>query len=330
MKKFIVSGYSSTGQSWISNSFLFICNEIRLQGSTDVLKVMNFKFSSDPRYSNFPKCLRFIFLLISTIKKKFFEVPKYGKALIEAASSENIDQIIVNMDSQANIWLAQYLVRNSPLKVLVITFFSVETIGKLYKLDRFSIRYLQHCYQFCVRNCEVFQSSYFEIKNISKDVKVVKRTRSADKIVIGIIGYPAHDENVKKFVATLDSIYWELDGKKLEIIFVGDKPPAIRRTRLLHRENFSMFSDIFSDCDILYFPDWFETSFVRGSELCSHFLFTQYLAANIIVFFHGARSSEFVSFLENTNRGIICGSLDEEVIKFNLRKAVLVAEPSAI
>lgn len=134
------------------------------------------------------------------------------------------------------------------------------------------------------------------------------------EIRIGIAGQLYAAEAFDILMQSLNSVKWEISGKKIRIVFLGSALNLKSRSEV-HIEYLGYRSqaetiEIMSACDILYCP----YIFAEKLELVSRYSFPSklvtYLAAGKPVVFHGPDYSAPAAFLRQNNAGILCHTLN--------------------
>lgn len=296
------------------------------------------RYDGSFRFKLFPKKLRFISSFARELYRKYFEVRRFGKSVLDFAKEQNTDRVWIILQGQTMIWLAEYLIKKNIMPVNIQVWDSPNWWIKARGMDRFSAIMMRKSYNFCLKYSTSFASASFPMsedytKTYSKPSQVLIGTipssyiveepkhRDQDKFVIGFAGQIYATDTFKSLIETLDSIYWEIDGRKIEIHYWGNSEVPSKRSRIVKMGYVPQdkLTKELSACDMLYCPYWFNPGFREEAETSFPSKLVTYLAANTIVFFHGPGYSSPVKVLESNNAGICCLSSDEEVIKMSLR-----------
>lgn len=290
-----------------------------------------------------PYKIRFVPSFLSELYRKNIEAPRLAKDALRFAENTGADRIWVILQGQTLIWIAEYLIKHSSLPVHVQVWDSPAWWIKANQIDRFSARLLQKSYQFCLNKSAEFASpsffmadKYFKTHNrksetllgITPSEFVVREEKEKDrnKIIIGLAGQIYATDAFTSLIEALDSVYWEIDGRKVEIHYWGYSamPPRTNRTRIIHKGYVAQdqLTQELSKCDILYCPYWFARDFREEVMTSFPSKVTSYLASNSVLFFHGPEYSSPVKLLQEGPSAILCFSCDQESIKLKLREAL--------
>lgn len=294
-----------------------------------------------------PKPTRFLASFAREIYRKYFEVPKYAKDILNFARENSADRIWIILQGQTMIWLAEYFIKKNVLPVHVQVWDSPNWWVKARRMDFISCKMIKRSYNFVLGHASRFASASFPMsegyqKRYAKPSEVLigiipssyiideGKKRDESKIVIGIAGQIYATDTFEGLTDALDSVYWEIDGRKVEIHYWGNSELPIKGSRIIrrgyvHQDQLTM---ALSSCDVVYCPYWFDVGFKEEAETSFPSKLVTYLASNTIVFFHGPVYSSPVRILEENGAAICCISNDPEVIKMNLRKAIYMPNRS--
>lgn len=292
-----------------------------------------------------PKRLRFLASLTREIYRKYFEVPRYAKDILKFAKENNVDRLWIILQGQTMIWLAEYFIKKNIYPVHIQVWDSPNWWIKARGFDYLSAKLLRKNYRYCVERATQFASASFPMsedyfQKYSKRSQVLigiipasyiieeGPTRDQNKFVIGIAGQVYATDTFESLIDALNSVYWDIDGKRVEIHYWGNSELPVKGDRIIRRGYIpqDQLTQALSGCDILYCPYWFDRGFKEEAETSFPSKLVTYLAANTIVFFHGPSYSSPVDILEENHAAICCLSDDIEVIKMNLRKCIYLPD----
>lgn len=134
------------------------------------------------------------------------------------------------------------------------------------------------------------------------------------------------------FVRALDAIGWCIDGRQVELFFLGSFPRhgATRpgQMRVLGTQPFRQAMKIMAQMDIGYLPYWFDAKHELVARTSFPGKMSAYAAAGLAIFHHAPVYSEGTSFLRNHGFGVSCASHDAESIAGALHAtACMVGNP---
>jgi hypothetical protein len=276
--------------------------------------------------------------------RKYFEIPKLGKKLITFAKEQSADKIWIILEGQTMIWLADYLIRKNTFPVYSQVWDSPEWWVSANRLDWMSAKSVCKSYKFAIKNSAGFGSaSYnmselysqrhetksFPLIGITPDVnQEIPPTRKPNKFIIGVAGQVYATDAFLSLIEALDSAYWTIDGKEVEIHYWGSSDLRVKRTRIFKRGYVSqeqLCSEL-SSCDVLYCPYWFYRSFEEVVRTSFPSKITSYLKSGVIVLFHGPEYSSPSILLNQHNAALCCNTLDPEALKLKLRESIYLKD----
>ncbi len=143
--------------------------------------------------------------------------------------------------------------------------------------------------------------------------------KKPERLSIGFVGTLYARQTWQALLAALDEVDWRLQGRKVELVFVGDERKlasqdvARRPIRLTGWLPTPECLKQLEACDLGYLPYWLN----RGEwvEQCFPSKLTSYVAAGIPVLVHAPLQSTPARFLSQYPLGICCPSLDSEDIR---------------
>lgn len=273
--------------------------------------------------------------------RKYVEIPSLTRKVIRYAKEHQIDRIWIILEGQTIIWLAERLIRKNTFPVYAQVWDSPVWWVKANRLDALSSKIVCKAYEFVVKKAKQFGSASFNMSKIYKqrygkesfpligitpdsDFKAAPIVRDPNKFVIGIAGQVYATHIFAILVKALDSMYWILDGREIEIHYWGNSYLPKKRTRIIRRGYLSQeqLCHELTQCDVLYCPYWFDKRFEEVVKTSFPSKITSYIKAKVIILFHGPSYSSPGMMLSEANAAICCFSVDLEVIKLNLRKAI--------
>jgi hypothetical protein len=296
-----------------------------------------------------PKKLGFTVAYVVELYRKHFQIPKYLKDVLAFAKENDVDRIWIILQGQTMIYLAEQLIREGSLPVHVQVWDSPNWWIKAHQIDRFSARMIRASFQFALQSAKSFASPSFHMSKLHFEKYAKKsqtfigitpsefmvdtpKSKDPSKIIIGLAGQTYAANTLAYLIFALDSMYWEFEGKKIEIHYWGYSDFPAHRTRIIRMGyiNQDQLTTALSGCDLLYCPYWFERDYQEEAETSFPSKLTTYLSSGTLVFFHGPAYSSPVSLLLENKAGICCFSTDVEGIKMKIRQAVLHANRDQI
>lgn len=292
-----------------------------------------------------PRRLHFWSSFLCEFYRKHHEAPKYAKAILRYAEESDIGSYAIVLSGQTSVWVAECLLRKIPSeKVFIYSLGSPQLWSYKNGLDRFSSCALAKSYKHCLtRASESFEYSNENIRKYFRKTEaqpwplttllessylpeplLKNLPKEEGKFIIGLGGEVMAWEALHSLIHALDSTYWELAGRKVEIHYWGTAPLHQCRTRIIKREidDCERLHEALSSCDVLYFPYWFDCQLNESGEVRSLALLLTYLVSKSVLLFHGPEYSLLGKILKEHDSALLCHSFDIEVIKMNLRKAL--------
>ena len=141
-----------------------------------------------------------------------------------------------------------------------------------------------------------------------------------NELIIGLAGQIYSVQEWHSLIAALDSVNWEIAGRKVKIRLLG-RYANLYANGKMHIEFLGWTSQVdtiklMSEADILYCPYWFDPVFESEARLSFPSKLTTYLAAGRPVLFHGPAYASPGRFLQDNKAGICCNSLEKnDIIK---------------
>lgn len=135
------------------------------------------------------------------------------------------------------------------------------------------------------------------------------------------------------FVRALDASGWCIDGRQVELFFLGSFPRhgAIRprQMRVLGMQPFRQAMKIMAEMDIGYLPYWFDAKHELVARTSFPGKMSAYAAAGLAIFHHAPVYSEGTSFLRTHSFGVSCASHDAgSIAGALLATACMIDDPS--
>ncbi|MGZ3746159.1 MAG: hypothetical protein ACXWRE_02415 [Pseudobdellovibrionaceae bacterium] len=273
--------------------------------------------------------------------RKHVEIPSLARTIISYGKDQAIDRIWIILEGQTMIWLAERLIKKNIFPVHAQVWDTPHWWVKANLLDNLSAKIICKSYDFVVKNSTQFGSASFNMASIYKDrygkesfpligitpnfsFEDEPKVQNQKKIIIGLAGQIYSIDTFSKLIKALDSIYWNIDGREVELHYWGYSPLPERRTRIILRgyvPQEKLCSEL-KQCDVLYCPYWFDNNFAEVAKTSFPSKITSYFQSGVIVLFHGPSYSSPGMMLFNSNAAVCCFSNDLEVIKLNLRESI--------
>lgn len=148
-------------------------------------------------------------------------------------------------------------------------------------------------------------------------------TRQDDELVIAILGSLYAADAISAFFAALESVDWNVAGRRVSIICLTSRlPPSARETMPIRHlgwlEQDAAVAAL-AEADVGYVPYWFDEAYTTAVEQSFPSKLSTFAAAGLPVFFHGPARSSVVQFLEQRPMGLACTSLEPSDIIAHLR-----------
>jgi hypothetical protein len=293
------------------------------------------------RHKRVPKLISTPVSIAREIYRCWFEIPALAREVLKKAAEVHADKIWIILEGQTMIWLAEKLIKKSSLPVYTQVWDAPQWWADANRLDRFSSRAVFKSFHYCIQNSKQFGSASFNMSKLLKDkfgrdsfpligITPASTTESRpdqkddSKFIIGIAGQIYASETFNALIHALDTIYWVLDGRTVEIHYWGNSYIKKKRTRIIRRPYVPQEELIaqLKTCDILYCPYWFEGKFAEVAKTSFPSKITSYLNSGVVMMFHGPRHSSPASLLEEHQAALCCYSENVELIKMCLRKAL--------
>lgn len=297
------------------------------------------------RLRRLPGKLRFLSSIGREWFRKHIQVPIYARHILKYSNENQIERHWIVLNGQTTLWIAEYLLRKGKLPIFIQAFGSPQSWGSENRFDRFSAKMVKKSFNFCIQNSSWFSTCSQELaaqyeRNHGKKVwftpartfekpelrQITSRHQNSDKLVIGIGGDIGAAPVFRTLVDALDSVYWEIGGRKVEVHYWGRQDLTVSRSRIIFRDacDCSNLPAQLSSCDLLYFPEWFDRNWARGESALGTSQLDAYMCSGSAIFLHVPEHSSLSSKFPNSSSMIVCRSVDIEVIKMNLRKVLSV------
>ncbi len=292
----------------------------------DVLALMPFIFRK----------IDFVFGYLYALFLYFFDSKSKSKEILKYCRQNNVQKIWVVVRHPYHMWVAERLLRSKKIPVYLQISNDLCSWSP-HPPDRVSRYFYPASRDYCIaaaagvagqsfaadKVLSASAASLYPLPTQDMNIQAAVPTARSDKFIIGILGPIRHKDCFNSLMFTLDLIYWEVDGRKIEIHYWGPGQLPIARTRIFykHHGDMSTLPAALESCDILYSGYSFEKSYSRQSRLSYPLELPFYLKTSRPIFFQGPRYSSPVKWL--LGDGVIfCNSKSFEVVEFNLRKCL--------
>ena len=293
-----------------------------------------------PKY--FPKIIRMLASFVREIYRKHFQVPKHAKNVIKFAKEQHVDRIWIILQGQTMIWLAEYLIKKSDYPIRAQVWDPPTWWARHNNLDRLTKLNLFKSYEYCLRAADELGSASFNMSRIVKEKfgresypllgispqlpRPVTSDDSlpTDKYVIGVAGQLYSTCTLKAFLISLDMIYWQIEGKPVEIHYWGNDRFPLERSRIIKKPYVTQVQllEELSKCHVLYCPYWVDYNFREEARNSFPSKLVSYLNSERPILFHGPEDSSPGTLLNSKNAAICCFSDQAPYILYFLRKAL--------
>ena len=274
------------------------------------------------------------------------DLPKISSQIVRFSKEQNVEAIWVIIQGQMMIRLASIVMNKLDLPIYPQVMDPPDWWFRDWKVNSIHTKIFLHRFDQLMRRAEkigvaswAMEKAYSQKYNVEAvplvspiDESVVispshEKNEAADKnLIIGMAGqlYAATEWNA--LINALDSANWNIGSRKVKIKLLGDhsNTPNVNydNVEVLGWKSQKEVIQILSQCDISYLPYWFDPNYEQEARLCFPSKLTSYLAAGLPVFVHSPRYASPAEFVSNHNAGIVCDSLEHNVIISTLTSLV--------
>lgn len=286
------------------------------------------EFSFRPGWAHrFSFCISFL----REMWRKYFDMFLICQKVRLLVRQKAISKILIQVNGQTTIWLSLKLIR-SKKTVYNQLMLHLEDHFISNHVDYFSKKIFIKDYGCLVRNSPYVLStlpvglSHERVlcapSHSLVDFNQTVLPSNKEKVVIGIIGKLHSQKTARHFLEALDSIYWQIDGKQVELHLWDNQHIPYKRTRMFNHQISDLVSrNILESCHIVYFNSSFELDHSFDKFFYDTRVLYLMLKVGEKLFFHGPVDHKASEYIRSKNLGVVCSSVSEEVLVFYLRKA---------
>ncbi len=133
-----------------------------------------------------------------------------------------------------------------------------------------------------------------------------------------------------EFVAALESVNWKLEGRTINLTFVGRFPAsgAMKPARVKYCGElpFDETLKVLERMDIGYLPYWFSAEHQLVASTSFPGKLSAYAAAGLAIYHHAPAYSDAAGFLSENRFGVVCSSMERDRILADLTALISLAQ----
>lgn len=283
--------------------------------------------------------LSFITSFYAEVFRRYFEVPKLARKTRSILRKKFNSKIYIQINGQTTLWIAERLTKSHPENVYIHFLESCDSFIRKNRLDSFSRKLVLKSFKNILKQAKFIASAApvtcnnfyypFNVSQLPNHISSIKsrntdgsKDRVKNKLIIGVYDSFESEITANSFLSALDSIYWEIDGLIVEIHAWNTSNFPYMRSRIHKNQIVEIADAALDECDLLYMNGHFEDDLKEDIFYYNSQKLNAYSNSITPIFYHGPPNNLIWSFIEKNNLGLLCGSVSEEVIVYNLRKAI--------